>query len=77
VIFPTEAEALEFGQILLVNRQQVLLCDNEAAEDYPFEVVATVAMVPNHKDIAEYESLLQTHANDLNGINDGWGCYPQ
>lgn len=77
VIFPTEEEALKFGEILLVNRQQVLLCDNEDSDDYPFEIVVTVAIFPTHKEITDYENLLQEYASDLNGYNDGWGCYAQ
>ena len=77
VIFSTEEEALKFGEVLLFNRQQVLLCDNEESEEYPYEIVVTVAMVPAHKEITDYENLLQEYASDLDGFNDGWGCYAQ
>lgn len=77
VIFSTETEALKFGEVLLFNRQQVLLCDNEESEEYPYEIVVTVAMVPTHKEISDYENLLQKYASDLNGYNDGWGCCAQ
>lgn len=77
VIFPTENEALKFGEMLLTNRQQVLLCDNEESEDYPYEIVATIAMVLSHGEISAYESLLQEHADGLNGVSDGWGCHAQ
>jgi hypothetical protein len=75
VIFATEEEALKFGEALLFNRQQVLLCDNEDSEEYPYEIMATVAMIPTHKEITDYENLLQEHASVFNGLNDGWGSF--
>lgn len=77
VAFRTEDEALKFGEILLFNRQQVLLCDNEESDDYPYDIIVTVAMVPSHKEITDFEDLLHKYAKDLDGINDGWGCYVQ
>tara|TARA_R110002072_G_scaffold46082_8_gene127952 strand:- start:20276 stop:20620 length:345 start_codon:yes stop_codon:yes gene_type:complete len=77
VIFSTEDAALKFGAALLFNRQQVLLCDNEASTEYPFEIVATVSMVPSHPEITDYENLLQVHASSFSGIYDGWGSFPQ
>lgn len=77
VIFSTEDEALKFGAILFVNRQQVLLCDNHESDEYPYEVVATITMAPNHQEITDYEGLLEQCATDLNGANDGWGCESQ
>lgn len=77
VIFPTEESALKFGEELLFNRQKVLLCDNEEADDYPYEIVVTVVMAPNHKEIIGYENLLQRYASKYDGHNDGWGCFAQ
>ena len=77
VIFSTEEDALKFGGILLFNRQQVLLYDNEEFEEYPYAIVATVAMAPTHKEITDYENLLLKYASHLNGYNDGWSCYAQ
>lgn len=74
VAFKTEDEAMQFGEHLLFNRQQVLLCDDEESEDYPFHIVVTVAMVPSHEEITDFENLLATYAEDLNGVNNGWGC---
>ncbi len=62
VIFTTEEGALKFGGALLFNRQQVLLCDNEESEGYPYEIVATIAMAPTHKEI--YHWVL----NELEGL---------
>ena len=75
VIFETEDEALKFGEYLLFNRQQALLCDDDESEDYPFQIVTTVSMVPSYSAIVEHEQLLAKYANPLNGHNDGWGCY--
>ncbi len=77
VVFSTEEDALEFGGYLLLNRQQVLLCDNDESDEYPCEITVTVAMIPTHREIYDYENLLAKHASDYNGFNDGWGCYAQ
>jgi len=74
VAFPTENEALKFGEILLYNRQKILLCDNPESEAYPYEIAVTVTMSPNYQEITEYENLLLHHASELNGRNDGWAC---
>jgi regulator of ribonuclease activity B len=77
VIFPTEDNALEFGEALLINRQKILLCDNEQNDEYPFEIVVYVYMEPTYEEISGYEDLLELHAIQYNGYNDGWGCLEQ
>lgn len=77
VIFAAEEDALKFGEILLFNRQKVLLCDNEESQDYPYEIVVSVSMCPTHQDITEYQALLLEHATPMKGVNDGWGCLVQ
>jgi len=74
VVFPTENEALSFGESLLLNRQKVLLCDSKESDDYPFEIVVFVELTPTHQSITEYQELLEQYASPLNGLNDGWGC---
>jgi len=74
VVFPTENEALSFGETLLFNRQKILLCDAEENNDYPFEMVVFVELAPTHQNITEYQKLLAQYATPLNGLNDGWGC---
>ncbi len=73
VIFPTEDDALQFGEALLINRQKILLCDNEENNEYPFEIVVYVYMEATHEEISGYEDLLELHATQYNGLNDGWG----
>lgn len=77
VIFQTEDNALNFGEALLINRQKILLSDNEENNKYPFELVAYVYMEPTHEEISAYEKLLQSVADPYNGLNDGWGCLEQ
>jgi len=74
VVFPTENEAMSFGESLLLNRQKVLLCDSNESDGYPFEIVVYVELTPTHQSIAEYQELLEQYALPLNGLNDGWGC---
>jgi len=74
VAFPTEDEALSFGESLLLNRQKVLLCDSKESDAYPFEIVVYVELTLSYKDITEYQELLEQYASPLNGLNDGWGC---
>jgi hypothetical protein len=74
VVFPTENEALSFGESLLLNRQKILLCDSNEGDDYPFEIVVFVELIPTHQSITEYQELLEQYASPLNGLNDGWGC---
>lgn len=77
VIFPTEEDALNFGEALLINRQKILLSDNEENKEYPYELVAYVYMEPTYKEISAYEELLESVASPYNGHNDGWGCLEQ
>jgi hypothetical protein len=74
VAFPTENEALSFGESLLLNRQKVLLCDSNESDGYPFEIVVYVELTLTHQNITGYQELLGQYASPLNGINDGWGC---
>lgn len=73
VAFVNEDEAIKFGEVLLANRQKILLSDVEGQR--PFEILVTVNMLPNYEDISGYQALLESHAAPLNGINDGWGCF--
>jgi hypothetical protein len=77
VIFATEDDALNFGEALLINRQKILLCDNEYNAEYPFELVAYAYMEPTHEEISAYEELLESVAEPSNGRNDGWSCLEQ
>jgi Regulator of ribonuclease activity B len=77
VVFSTEEEALEFGNTLLVNRQKILLSDNEEEKEFPFEIIVYVYMEANYDEICGYEELLESHATKFNGQSDGWGCLEQ
>jgi hypothetical protein len=77
VVFPTEDAALKFGEILLFNRQKVSLSDYEENGDYPYDITVHVHMKPTHKEITDFEALLEKYATKYDGYNDGWGCYEQ
>lgn len=74
VLFSTENNALEFGEVLLFNRQKVSLSDCEDDPEYPFEITVHHYIEATHSGITEYENLLQEYAEKYNGYNDGWGA---
>ena len=77
VLFSNEEEALKFAETLLINRQKVLLSDNEENEGYPYEIVVFVYMEADYDEITGYQELLEMHATKFNGVGDGWGCLEQ
>ncbi len=77
VLFPTEQQALSFGETLLFNRQKVSLADNHENPHYPFEIRVHVHMEPTHDKIDDYEKLLEEYAQEQEGFVEGWGCYSQ
>jgi len=77
VIFATEEDAVNFGETMLINRQKILLSDNEENNESPFELVAYVYMEASYEEISAYEDLLELHSDQYNGHNDGWGCLQQ
>lgn len=77
VLFSNEAEALKFAETLLINRQKILLADNEENKDQPFEIAVFVEMQANYDEITGYQELLEMYAVKFNGVGDGWGCLEQ
>jgi hypothetical protein len=45
--------------------------------EFPWDVVVVKHMVPTHQGIEEFETRLQSAADELGGQNDGWGCLTQ
>jgi len=76
-LFTTEENALKFGELLLVNRQKVMLSDNEDSAEHPYEILVSVPLVPHYQDIVDYQTLLMEHASPLNGVSGGWCCQVQ
>ena len=77
ILFSDESEALEFAETLLINRQKILLADNEDNQNYPIEIIVFVFMEASYEEITGYQELLEMHATKFNGIGDGWGCLDQ
>lgn len=73
VLFSNEYEALKFAETLLINRQKILLSDNEENKDYPYEIIVFVYMEATYDEITGYQDLLEMHATKFNGLGDGWG----
>ncbi|MBL1141898.1 MAG: ribonuclease E inhibitor RraB [Proteobacteria bacterium] len=77
IVFSEEEEALKFGETLLINRQKILLADNNENKTHPFEIVVYVYMEATYDEITGYQDLLEMHATKFNGRGDGWGCLEQ
>lgn len=75
IIFTEEKDALKFGEMLLINRQKISLCDDEEDADYPLEITLHAYMLPTHANIGRYEELLEDQVGNFNGHYDGWGCF--
>lgn len=74
VIFPTEKQALGFGQFLLENNQKLSFCQYQGDEQRPWEITAYPQMPLTHQNISAYQQLLESHCEAFEGKYDGWFC---
>lgn len=74
VIFPSEQQALKFGQLLLENNQKLSFCPYQGSEDYPWEITAYPYMAASYENIAAYQELLTSSSAQFAGVYDGWYC---
>lgn len=74
VLFPSQAFALKFGQLLLENNQKLSFTPFEGNEEYPWEITAYPEMPLNYENISAYQTLLETSSEPLNGKFDGFYC---
>lgn len=77
VIFPSQDQAIQFGNILLANNQKLSFCPYLENPEHPWEITAYPEMPASYDNIIGYQSLLETHARKFDGIYDGWYCPPQ
>lgn len=77
VVFPNQNSALSFAQYIGTLGYDVSLDFSETVEGLPWEVIVVKHMVPSHDGIREFEIVLQTAADPLEGRNDGWGCFSE
>tara|TARA_R110002050_G_scaffold161821_6_gene291595 strand:- start:290 stop:625 length:336 start_codon:yes stop_codon:yes gene_type:complete len=74
VLFPSQALALQFGQLLLENNQKLSFTPFDGDEEYPWEITAYPEMPLNYENISAYQALLETSSEHLNGKFDGFYC---
>ena len=74
VLFPSQALALEFGQLLLENNQKLSCTPFQDNEELPWEITAYPEMSLNYEDISAYQKLLETSSAPSQGKFDGFYC---
>lgn len=74
VLFPSQALALQFGQLLLENNQKLSFTPFQDNDEYPWEITAYPDMPLNYESISAYIELLETSSSPLQGKFDGFYC---
>jgi len=74
VLFPSQALALQFGQLLLENNQKLSFTPYPDNEALPWEITAYPEMSLNYDNITAYQALLETNCAPLQGLFDGFYC---
>jgi hypothetical protein len=74
VLFPSQALALQFGQLLLENNQKLSCTPFQDNETLPWEVTAYPEMALNHENISAYQELLESNCEQFQGKFDGFYC---
>ncbi len=74
VLFPTQALALQFGQLLLENNQKLSFTPFQDSEEYPWEITAYPEMPLSYENIIAYQELLETSSEPLKGKFGGFYC---
>jgi len=74
VLFPSQALALQFGQLLLENHQKLSFTPFQDNEEYPWEITAYPEMPLNYENLSAYQELLETSCEPLKGKFDGLYC---
>ncbi|GAA6173965.1 hypothetical protein NBRC116592_36350 [Colwellia sp. KU-HH00111] len=74
VLFPTQALALQFGQLLLENNQKLSFTPFQEDEEYPWEITAYPEMPLSYENISAYQELLANSSEPLQGKLDGFYC---
>ena len=77
VVFPSESTAEGFAEHFRAQGFTVSAYFVEEMKEFPWNVNVVKHMVPSHKEIGDFESLLQGVADAIGGHNDGWGCFSE
>ena len=77
VVFPNENAAQEFAKHFQNGGYKATVSFAQVKPDHPWDVLVVKQMIPSHSAITEFENELQQIASNLDGYNDGWGCFSQ
>ena len=72
ILFPSQALALQFGQLLLENSQKLSCTPFQDNDTLPWEVTAYPEMQLTYDNITAYKELLETNSTSLQGVFDGF-----
>ncbi|MGL1955807.1 MAG: ribonuclease E inhibitor RraB [Colwellia sp.] len=72
VLFPTQEQALKFGQVLLENNQKLSFTPFQNNEELPWEITAYPQMPLTYENIQGYQELLATSSAPFQGEFDGF-----
>ena len=71
VLFPSQALALKFGQLLLENNQKLSFSPFEENEALPWEITAYPQMPITYENIMSYQDLIVSGSAPFEGQFDG------
>lgn len=74
MIFPSQQQALAFAQVLLENNQKISFTPYDIHDTHNWEITAYPSMPLNYQTITGYQALLVSHAEQEDGLFDGWYC---
>ena len=74
VVFADETSAEQFAKHFQAQGYAASVDFAEVRQDLPWDVVVVKHMKPSHREISDFEDLLQHVAETFGGRNDGWGC---
>jgi len=74
VLFPSQALALQFGQLLLENNQKLSFTPFPDNTAMPWEITAYPEMSLSYENISAYQELLETSSAASQGQFDGFYC---
>jgi|SRR6185369_9144253 len=75
VVLPGEAQAQELAAQFRKRGFSAAVKHSDVVPGFPWDVVISSFMVPDHSTITQFEEALQRAATLLGGKNDGWGCF--
>lgn len=74
VLFPSQALAMQFGQLLLENSQKLSFTPFQDDEEYPWEITAYPEIPMSYENIIAYQELLEMGSEPLKGKFNGFYC---